>query len=144
VSWACDRRATDRGHGRPDTPMSVAILRQGDYLIASIRSDLTDGQLLGLRDDLAERVGVQRIRGIVVDVGALDVIDSFMARALRSIVQTAGLRGAETVIVGIQPDVAIAMVQFDLNLGPLRVVLDLDEAVALLERLTDGEDRDER
>jgi rsbT antagonist protein RsbS len=124
--------------------MSVAILRQGDYLIASIRSDLTDGQLLGLRDDLAERVGVQRIRGIVVDVGALDVIDSFMARALRSIVQTAGLRGAETVIVGIQPDVAIAMVQFDLNLEPLRVVLDLDEAVALLERLTDGEERDER
>ena len=123
--------------------MSVAILRQGDYLIASIRSDLTDGQLLGLRDDLAERVGAQRIRGIVVDVGALDVIDSFMARALRSIVQSAGLRGAETVIVGIQPDVAIAMVQFDLNLEPLRAVLDLDEAVSLLDRLTHGEDRDE-
>jgi len=123
--------------------VSVAILRQGDYLIASIRSDLTDGQLLGLRDDLAERVGAQRIRGIVVDVGALDVIDSFMARALRSIVQSAGLRGAETVIVGIQPDVAIAMVQFDLNLEPLRAVLDLDEAVSLLDRLTHGEDRDE-
>jgi len=123
--------------------VSVAILRQGDYLIASIRSDLTDGQLLGLRDDLAERVGAQRIRGIVVDVGALDVIDSFMARALRSIVQTAGLRGAETVIVGIQPDVAIAMVQFDLNLEPLRAVLDLDEAVSLLDRLTHGEDSDE-
>ena len=124
--------------------MSVAILRQGDYLIASIRSDLTDGQLLGLRDDLTERVGAQRIRGIVVDVAALDVIDSFMARALRSIVQTAGLRGAETVIVGIQPDVAIAMVQFDLNLELLRAVLDLDEAVSLLDRLTHGEDRDER
>ena len=124
--------------------MSVAILRQGDYLIASIRSDLTDGQLLGLRDDLAERVGAQRIRGIVVDVAALDVIDSFMARALRSIVQTAGLRGAKTVIVGIQPDVAIAMVQFDLNLELLRAVLDLDEAVSLLDRLTHGEDRDER
>jgi rsbT antagonist protein RsbS len=124
--------------------MSVAILRQGDYLIASIRSDLTDGQLLGLRDDLAERVGAQRIRGIVVDVGALDVIDSFMARALRSIVQTARLRGAETVIVGIQPDVAIAMVQFDLNLELLRAVLDLDEAVALLDRLTGHESRDER
>jgi rsbT antagonist protein RsbS len=124
--------------------VSVAILRQGDYLIASIRSDLTDGQLLGLRDDLAERVGAQRIRGIVVDVAALDVIDSFMARALRSIVHTAGLRGAETVIVGIQPDVAIAMVQFDLNLELLRAVLDLDEAVSLLDRLTHGEDRDER
>jgi rsbT antagonist protein RsbS len=124
--------------------MSVAILRQGSYLIASIRSDLTDRQLLALRDDLAERVGAQRIRGIVVDVAALDVIDSFMARALRSIAQTAGLRGAETVIVGIQPDVAIAMVQFDLNLELLRAVLDLDEAVALLDRLTHGEGRDER
>jgi rsbT antagonist protein RsbS len=124
--------------------MSVAILRQGSYLIASIRSDLTDRQLLSLRDDLAERVGAQRIRGIIVDVAALDVIDSFMARALRSIAQTAGLRGAETVIVGIQPDVAIAMVQFDLNLELLRAVLDLDEAVALLDRLTHGEGRDER
>jgi rsbT antagonist protein RsbS len=124
--------------------MSVAILRQGSYLIASIRSDLTDRQLLALRDDLAERVGAQRIRGIVVDVAALDVIDSFMARALRSIAQTAGLRGAQTVIVGIQPDVAIAMVQFDLNLELLRAVLDLDEAVALLDRLTHGEGRDER
>ena len=123
--------------------MSVAILRQGSYLIASIRSDLTDRQLLALRDDLAERVGAQRIRGIVVDVAALDVIDSFMARALRSIAQTAGLRGAETVIVGIQPDVAIAMVQFDLNLELLRAVLDLDEAVAVLDRLTHGEGRDE-
>jgi rsbT antagonist protein RsbS len=124
--------------------MSVAILRQGNYLIASVRSDLTDGQLLALRDDLARRVGAHRIRGIIVDVAALDVIDSFMARALRSIVETAGLRGAKTVIVGIQPDVAIAMVQFDLNLEALRAVLDLDEAVALLDRLTDGEGRDER
>ena len=124
--------------------MAVAILRQGDYLIASIRSDLTDGQLLALRDDLADRVGAQRIRGIIVDVRALDVIDSFMARSLRSIAQTARLRGAETVIVGIQPDVAIAMVHFDLNLELLRATLDLDEALALLDRLTNGEGPDER
>ena len=124
--------------------MSVAILRQGDYLIASIRSDLSDGQLLALRNDLADRVGAHRIRGIVIDVGALDVIDSFMARSLRSIVEAARLRGAETVIVGIQPDVAIAMVHFDLNLELLRAVLDLDEAVALLDRLTVGEDPDDR
>jgi rsbT antagonist protein RsbS len=124
--------------------MSVAILRQGDYLIASIRSDLSDRQLVDFRDDLTERVGTNRIRGIVVDVGALDVVDSFVARSLRSIAQTARLRGAETVIVGIQPEVAIAMVHFDLNLEPLRAVLDLDEAVALLDRLTQGEDPDER
>jgi rsbT antagonist protein RsbS len=123
--------------------MSVAILRQGDYLIASIRSDLTDSQLLGLRDDLADRVGAQRIRGVILDVRALDVIDSFMARSLRAIAETARLRGAEMVIVGIQPDVAIAMVQFDLNLELLRATLDLDEALALLDLLTNGEGRDE-
>ena len=122
--------------------MSVAILRQGDVLIASFRGDLSDGQLLALRDDLAERAGTERIRGIVLDVGALDVIDSFVARSLRSIVQSVRLRGTETVITGIRPDVAIAMVQFRLNLEPLRAVLDLDEAIALLDRLTHGEDAD--
>ena len=116
--------------------MSVAILQQGDYLIASIQSDLSDKQVLELREELADLVGKRRVRGIVIDVAALDVIDSFVARSLRSIVQTAKLRGAETVIVGIQPDVAIAMVQFRLNLGQLRVTLDLDEALALLDRLT--------
>ncbi len=122
--------------------MAVAILQQGDYLIASIQSDLTDRQVLGLRDELSERVGRQRARGIIVDVGALDVIDSFVARSIRAIAVTARLRGAETVIVGIQPDVAIAMVQFDLNLEPLRTALDLDEAISLLQGLTrrDGGD----
>jgi rsbT antagonist protein RsbS len=117
--------------------MPVAILRQGDCLIASIQSDLSDSQVLALRDDLAERVGRERVRGLIVDVAALDVIDSFIARSLRSLAITARLRGAETVLVGIRPDVAIAMVQFSLNLEPLRAVLDLDEAFALLGRLTE-------
>jgi rsbT antagonist protein RsbS len=112
--------------------MSVAILRQGDVLIASVQSDLSDSQVLALRDELADRVGRFRARGIVVDVTALDVIDSFAARSLRSIAVTARLRGADTIVVGIQPDVAIAMVQFDLNLQPLQTALDLDEALALL------------
>jgi rsbT antagonist protein RsbS len=118
--------------------VSFAILRQGDYLIASIQSDLSDSQVVELRDELTERVGQYRVRGIIVDVGALDVIDSFVARALRSIAVTAKLRGAETVVVGIQPDVAIAMVQFSLNLEPLRATLDVDEALMLLDRLTQG------
>lgn len=122
--------------------MSVAILRKGGYLIASIQSDLSDTEVVELRRELAEQVGRHRLRGIVVDVAALDVIDSFVARALRAIVLTARLRGADTVIVGIQPDVAIAMVQFRLNLEPLRVALDLDEALALLDRLTQGDAKD--
>jgi rsbT antagonist protein RsbS len=117
--------------------MSVAILRQGEYVIASIQSDLSDSEVLALRDELAEIVGRVRARGLVVDVAALDVIDSFVARALRSVAVTARLRGAETVIVGIRPDVAIAMVQFNLNMEPLRCALDLDEGLAALDRLTD-------
>jgi rsbT antagonist protein RsbS len=122
--------------------MSVAILRQGQYLIASIQSDLSDSEVIELRRELAELVGRHRSRGIVIDVAALDVIDSFVARSLRAIVLTARLRGAEAIIVGIQPDVAIAMVQFRLNLEPLRVALDLDDAIALLDRRTrrDAED----
>jgi rsbT antagonist protein RsbS len=122
--------------------MSVAILRQGDYLIASIQSDLSDSEVIELRHELAELVGRYRSRGIVIDVAALDVIDSFVTRALCAIVLTARLRGADTVIVGIHPDVAIAMVQFRLNLEPLRVALDLDAATALLDRLTQGDAKD--
>ena len=98
--------------------------------------------MLELRDDLSDRIGRSRARGLIIDVAALDVIDSFVARSLGSIAITARLRGAETVIVGIEPDVAIAMVQFDLDLEPLRTALDLDEALSLLDRLTqrDGED----
>ena len=123
--------------------MSVAILRQGDVLIASVQSDLSDSQVLALRDELADRVGRLRARGIVVDVAALDVIDSFVARSLRSIAITARLRGADTVVVGIQPDVAIAMVQFDLNLQPLQTALDLDEALVMLGQEQEQEQEEE-
>jgi rsbT antagonist protein RsbS len=116
--------------------MSVAILRQGDYVIASIQTDLSDSQVMDLRDRLAELVGRVRARGLIIDVAALDVIDSFVARALRSVAVTARLRGAETIIVGIRPDVAIAMVQFNLNTEPLHCALDLDEALATLDRTT--------
>jgi rsbT antagonist protein RsbS len=113
---------------------NVAILHQGDYIIASIQSDLTDSQILALRDDITDRVGRSRSRGVIVDVTALDVIDSFIARALRSIAITVRLRGADTVIVGIQPEVAIAMVQFNMNLHPLRTAIDVDEALEMLDR----------
>jgi len=122
--------------------VSVAILQHGDYLIASIQSDLTDGQVVDLGERLAERVGTDRARGIIIDVTAMDVIDSFVARSLRSIALMTRLRGAETVVVGIQPDVAIALVQFSLNLEPLHTALDLDEGRELLDRRTRGARRD--
>ena len=124
--------------------MSVPILKQGDYLIASIQSALTDTEVLHLRDDLASDVGRYRSRGIVIDVTAVDVIDSFVARSLQTIASTAKLRGAETVLVGIQPDVAVAMVQFELSLDPLLTALDLEEGIAALRRSTGGVDEDGR
>jgi rsbT antagonist protein RsbS len=127
----------------PTGPALVSILRQGSYLIASIHTALDDSQMVRFQNDLVDRIGTGRARGVIIDVAALDVLDSFGSRTLRNIAEMARLRGALTVIVGIQPDVAIAMVQFDLNLEPLRAVLDLDEAVSLLDRLTHGEDSDE-
>jgi rsbT antagonist protein RsbS len=115
--------------------VTVAILKQGDHLIASIQSALRDHEVIELRDELVERVGRLRARGIVIDVTALDVIDSFVAKSLRTIALTAKLRGAETVIVGIQPEVAVALVQFRLNLEPLRTALDLEEGLELLGSL---------
>jgi rsbT antagonist protein RsbS len=115
--------------------MPVPILKQGSYLIASIQAALSDTEVLELRDELADRIGRFRSRGIIIDVAGLDVIDSFVARSLRNIARTASLRGAATVIVGIQPDVAVAMVQFRLNLEPLQTALDLEEALALLDRV---------
>ncbi len=112
--------------------MSVPILKQGEILIASIQSALSDHDLVQLRDDLAERVGRFRAGGVIIDVTALDVLDSFATRTLRGIAQTTRLRGAQTVIVGIQPEVAMAMVQLGLALDNVPTVLDLEEGLALL------------
>jgi|SRR5687767_6597120 len=113
--------------------MPVPILKQGQTLIASVVAALTDDDLVQLRDDLAQKIGKVRARNVVIDVTALDVLDSFATRTLRAIAYTAKLRGAETVIVGIQPDVAYAMVQLGLTLEGVSTALDLEEGMALLE-----------
>jgi rsbT antagonist protein RsbS len=122
--------------------MAVPILKQGPYLIASIQAALSDHDVLELRDDLMERVGSFRSVGIVVDLTALDVMDSFASRALRNIALMARLRGAETVIVGIQPEVAFTMVQLGLTLEGVHTALDLEEGLALLDRLAEATGRD--
>ena len=114
--------------------MHVPVLKQGDYLIASVQSVLSDADMLQLRDDLADRVGQFRSRGVIIDVTVLDVIDSFATRTLRAIAHMLRLRGAETVIVGIQPDVAFAMVQLGLTLEGIGTALDLEEGLAYLDR----------
>ena len=112
--------------------MSVPILKQGGVLIASIQAALTDRDLLGFQDELAEKVGRFRSHGVIIDVTALDVMDSFATRTLRSIAQATRLRGAETVIVGIQPEVAMAMIQLGLALDGIPTALDLEEGLELL------------
>ena len=112
--------------------MPVPILKQGDTLIASVVAALTDEDLIQLRDDLAQRIGTVRARGVVIDVTALDVLDSFATRTLRGIAYTAKLRGAETVIVGIQPEVAFAMVQLGLTMEGVSTALDLEQGLAVL------------
>ena len=96
--------------------MPVPILKQRDVLIASIQAALTDADLRVLRDALVEQVGRYRSRGVIVDVTALDVMDSFAVRTLRDLALMSRLRGAQTVIVGIQPDVAFAKAQLGLTL----------------------------
>ncbi len=112
--------------------MEVPILKQGDYLIATIQAALTDADLLKLHYALVEKVGKQRSKGVIIDVTALDVLDSFATRTLRSLAHMVRLRGATTVICGIQPEVAFTMVQLGLTLEGISTALDLEEGLALL------------
>jgi rsbT antagonist protein RsbS len=107
-------------------------MKQGDVLIASLQEALTDHALLELRDRLSEQVGRFRARSVIIDVTALDVVDSFATRTIRGIAYTAKLRGARTVVVGIQPEVAFAMVQLGLTLDGVATALDLEEGLELL------------
>jgi rsbT antagonist protein RsbS len=117
-----------------DGPRLFSILRQGAYLIASIHTALDDSQLVRFQQDLVARIGSDRARGIVIDVAALDVLDSFGSRTLRDIAEMARLRGAVTVIVGIQPDVAFAMVELGMDTGGVLTALDLEEGLAALDQ----------
>ena len=114
--------------------MPVPILKQGAILIASVQAALTDSDAERLRYDLMERVSRFRAQGIIVDVTAIDVMDSFAARSLRTIAHMTRLRGADTVIVGLQPEVAFAMVQLGLAFDDMNTALDLEEGLALLNR----------
>ena len=116
--------------------MQVPILKQRDYLIASIQAALTDEDLKNLRDALVAQVGEHRSRGVIIDVAALDVMDSFAVRTLRDLAQMTRLRGAETVIVGIQPEVAFAMTQLGVRLEGVTAALDLEGGLAYLEHKT--------
>lgn len=113
--------------------MTVPILKQQYFLIASVQSALTDAEMEDMQQRLVRRVGDDRIQGVIIDVTVVDVLDSYSSRTLRAIADMIRLRGAETVIVGIQPDVAFAMIQLGLTLKDVPTALDLEEGIRLLQ-----------
>ena len=114
--------------------MPVPILKQGQILIATVQNALSDSDTELFRERLMERVTEYRAQGIVVDVTAIDVLDSFAARSLQTVARMTSLRGAHTVIVGLQPEVAFAMVQLGIIFEDMDTALDLEEGLALLNR----------
>lgn len=114
--------------------MEIPILKQRDYLIASVQSVLSDEDLVNLRDKLVNQVGRYRSSGVILDVTGMDVMDSFSVRTLRDLAHMIRLRGAMTVIVGIQPEVAFSMIQLGLSLKDVPTALDLEEGLAYLDR----------
>jgi rsbT antagonist protein RsbS len=116
----------------PSIPLPASILSQGPNLIVSIHAALDDEQLVELQRDLLDRVGQNRSRGVLIDVAALDVLDSFAARTLGDLAYMAGLRGARTVVVGISPEVATALVRLAVHMPLTQTALDLEEGLAWL------------
>jgi rsbT antagonist protein RsbS len=114
-------------------PALVSILRQGSYLVASVHTALDDTEMLRFQHDLIEQIGAHRARGVIIDVAALDVVDSFASRTLADIAEMARLRGALTVVVGIRPEVAFTMVRLGMRAGALPTALDLEEGLAFLD-----------
>ena len=130
-------------------PALVSIMRQGQNLLASIHTALDDTEMVRFQRDLIDQIGQHRCRGVIIDVAALDVLDSFGSRTLRKIAEMARLRGALTVIVGIQPDVAFAMVSLGMDTGTVHTALDLEEGLEYLnsrvpQSAAAGRDRDGR
>ena len=118
--------------------MRVPILKQHDFLIASVQVGLIDAEWQQLRDALSRKVGDYRSFGVIVDISSLDVLDSYATRTLRSIAYIAALRGAKTVIAGIQPDVAYSMVRLGLTLENIETALDLEDGLAILNAARRG------
>jgi rsbT antagonist protein RsbS len=111
---------------------TVPLLELGSILIASLPSSMTDAELSGFQDRLVEHVGRSHAAGVVIDVSVVEVLDSFSTRVLRSTAQMVRLRGADVVVVGIQPGVALAMVQMGLTLDDVHTALRLEDGLTML------------
>ncbi|MFE2922167.1 STAS domain-containing protein [Streptomyces goshikiensis] len=112
----------------------VPVLRIGQVLLVSIQTDLDDRTVMLLQDDLAAAVVDSDAHGVVIDITAVDIVDSFVGRMLATIASISRLLDAQTVVVGMRPAVAITLVELGLSLGGVRTALTLDKGLQVLER----------
>jgi rsbT antagonist protein RsbS len=115
----------------------IPILRVGRCLLVSIQIDMHDKLAMALQDDLTQRLVETRARGVLIDISALDLVDSFIGRMLSNIAAMARVLDAQTVVVGMRPQVAITLVELGLTLPNIRTALDVDRGLALINRLMD-------
>jgi rsbT antagonist protein RsbS len=113
----------------------VPILRIGDTLLVSLQGDLDDATVIRIEEQLTQEVARTRATGLLIDVSGLTVVDSFIARVLARVVGMIRLLGAQAAIVGIQPAVAITLVELGVPMGHLNTALNADQGLALLRRL---------
>lgn len=118
----------------------IPILKMGDYLLVTIQVDMHDRLALTLQDDLTEAITRYRARGVLIDISALDVIDSFIGRMLNNLAAISKVLDAVTVVVGMRPAVAITLVELGLSLSGVRTALDVENGMELIRGAIDGED----
>jgi rsbT antagonist protein RsbS len=110
----------------------IPILRMGRFLLVTIQVDMHDRLALQLQDDLTQRIVADRAHGVLIDISSLEVVDSFIGRMISNIAAMASVLDAQTVVVGMQPAVAITLVELGLSLEGVRTALNVDKGMALL------------
>lgn len=116
----------------------IPILRMGEYLLVTIQVDMHDRLALTLQDDLTERVASTSARGVLIDISSLDMVDSFIGRMISNIAAMSRVLDAETVVVGMQPAVAITLVELGLELPGVRTALNVEKGMDLLRAALAG------
>ena len=111
----------------------IPILRMGRFLLVTIQVDMHDQLAMTLQDDLTQRIVTDRARGVLIDISSLDVVDSFIGRMISNIAAMSRVLDAQTVVVGMQPAVAITLVELGLNLTGVRTALNVERGMALLQ-----------
>lgn len=115
----------------------IPILRMGEFLLVTIQVDMHDQLATVLKDDLADRISTTRARGVLIDISALDMVDSFIARMFGDIAQMAGVMDAETTLVGMQSAVAITLVEMGVSLTGVSTALNVEKGMTLLRAKLD-------